>query len=114
MCGYGGVGGRKNNSTHKTKPTHMGLIPGFAKVEQELAALKAKHDANAKASVAARQARGVTPSTSRSKYSVALLSCDVCLCFLLSPQLVVVWFGPCPENVQRTAYLEVELRLELV
>jgi len=33
------------------------LIPGFAKVEQELAALKAKHDEIAKASVAAQQAR---------------------------------------------------------
>ncbi len=33
------------------------LIPGFAKVEQELTALKAKHDAVAKASVAAQQAR---------------------------------------------------------
>lgn len=33
------------------------LIPGFAKVEQELAALKAKHGANAKASVAAQQVR---------------------------------------------------------
>ncbi|CAM9438078.1 unnamed protein product, partial [Pylaiella littoralis] len=32
-------------------------IPGFAKEERELAALKAKHDANAKASVAAQQAR---------------------------------------------------------
>ena len=33
------------------------LIPGFAKVEQELAALKARHDANAKAVVAVQQAR---------------------------------------------------------
>ena len=33
------------------------LIPGFAKVERELAALKAKHDANAKAVVAVQQAR---------------------------------------------------------
>ncbi|CAM9349337.1 unnamed protein product, partial [Pylaiella littoralis] len=32
------------------------LIPGFAKVERELAALKARHDANAKAAVAAQQA----------------------------------------------------------
>ena len=33
------------------------LIPGFAKVERELAALKTKHDANAKAVVAVQQAR---------------------------------------------------------
>ena len=33
------------------------LIPDFAKVERELAALKARHDANAKAAVAVQQAR---------------------------------------------------------
>ena len=33
------------------------LVPDFAKVERELAALKARHDANAKAAVAVQQAR---------------------------------------------------------
>ena len=36
---------------------NMHLIPGFAKVERELTALKAKHDAMAQAAVAAQQAR---------------------------------------------------------